>query len=120
MTEKKKVVPETNVSAGSVQDLINEMRGERTASSDSVKKQNEVETAKKAATSAAEKAAKPVKKGVVPESIVSTNSEIQKMREILTSGKEVIVDSNGTISEAGGDKKYQDKKAKTVPESIVS
>lgn len=113
MTVKKNVVPETKVSTGSVQDLINQMRG-TTASSENHNITEASETSNSAAPT------EPTKKGVIPKAIVSVDPEIQKMRELLSSGREAVIDSDGTISEAGDDRQTSTTKAKTVPKAIVS
>lgn len=113
MTVKKNVVPETKVSTGSVQDLINQMRG-TTASSENHNITEASETSSSAAPT------EPTKKGVIPKAIVSVDPEIQKMRELLSSGREAVIDSDGTISEAGDDRQTSTTKAKTVPKAIVS
>ena len=113
MTVKKNVVPETKVSTGSVQDLINQMRG-TTASSENHNITEASETSNSAAPT------EPTKKGVIPKAIVSVDPEIQKMWELLSSGREAVIDSDGTISEAGDDRQTSTTKAKTVPKAIVS
>ena len=113
MTVKKNVVPETKVSTGSVQDLINQMRG-TTASSENHNITEASETSSSVAPT------EPTKKGVIPKAIVSVDPEIQKMRELLSSGREAVIDSDGTISEAGDDRQTSTTKAKTVPKAIVS
>ena len=113
MTVKKNVVPETKVSTGSVQDLISQMRG-TTASSENHNITEASETSNSAAPT------EPTKKGVIPKAIVSVDPEIQKMRELLSSGREAVIDSDGTISEAGDDRQTSTTKAKTVPKAIVS
>ena len=113
MTVKKNVVPETKVSTGSVQDLINQMRG-TTASSENHNITEASETSNSAAPT------EPTKKGVIPKAIVSVDPEIQKMRDLLSSGREAVIDSDGTISEAGDDRQTSTTKAKTVPKAIVS
>ena len=63
-----------------------------------------------------------MKKAVrVPYTVVAIDPEIQRMREMLTSGEDLEIDTDGTISKAGTAAKKQDgKKAKTVPKAIVS
>lgn len=113
MTVKKNVIPETKVSTGSVQELINQMRG-ATASSENPN------TTKASEASGPATPTEPTKKGVIPKAIVSVDPEIQKMRELLSSGREAVIDSDGTISDAGDDKQTSTAKAKTVPKAIVS
>lgn len=117
MTGKKIFVPETKVSAGSVQDLINQMRGESNTVTTSGTNHNTAETTD---TAEAVVTTEPAKKGVVPKAIVSVDPEIQRMRELLSSGREALIDSDGTISEAREDKQISTTKAKTVPKAIVS
>lgn len=38
----------------------------------------------------------------------------------MSSGREAVIDSDGTISEAGDDRQTSTTKAKTVPKAIVS
>ena len=113
MTVKKNVIPETQVSTGSVQELINQMRG-ATASSENP------DTTKVSEASGSATPTEPTKQGVIPKAIVSVDPEIQKMRELLSSGREAVIDSDGTISDAGDDKQTSTAKAKTVPKAIVS
>lgn len=111
---KKKVVPFTKVSAESVQDLINQMRGGSEAA-DNTTISSESVCSEEQGTS------KEGKKSVIPKAIVSVDPEIQRMRELLTSGREAVIDSDGTISAV--DEVRSDNaapKAKTVPKAIVS
>lgn len=117
MTVERIVVPETKVSTGSVQDLINQMRGE---SASSTTPSENRETSEALETSVSATATEPAKKGVIPKAIVSVDPEIQRMRELLSSGREAVIDSDGTISEVGEDKQTTTTKAKTVPKTIVS
>lgn len=117
MTVKKIFVPETKVSTGSVQDLINQMRGESNIETSAGTNQNASDTTAKTDTALT---TEPAKKGVVPKAIVSVDPEIQRMRELLSSGREAVIDSDGTISETGEDKQTSTTKAKTVPKAIVS
>ena len=59
----------------------------------------------------------------VPFTSVSVDPEIQRMREMLISGDNLVIDDDGTIGRAG-DPKFEDTangtKAKTVPKAIVS
>lgn len=111
----KKYVPKTNVTAGSVQDLINQMRGDSGAfTNDSVTYNDSATTNEVVETT------EPTKKGVVPKAIVSVDPEIQRMREILSSGREAVIDSDGTISDAHDSNSTSTTKAKTVPKAIVS
>lgn len=59
----------------------------------------------------------------VPFTSVSVDPEIQRMREMLTSGENLVIDDDGTIGRAG-DPQFEDMgngtKAKTVPKAIVS
>lgn len=109
----KNFVPLTKVSAESVQDLINQMRGE-----------SEIETTTDLSTG--ETGVNPNhvtdenKKSIVPKAIVSVDPEIQRMRELLTSGREAVIDSDGTISAVGELKSDEAPKAKTVPKAVVS
>ena len=109
----KNFVPLTKVSAESVQDLINQMRGE-------------CEMEKTTASSTEGTGVNPHhvtdenKKSIVPKAIVSVDPEIQRMRELLTSGREAVIDSDGTISAVGELKSDEAPKAKTVPKAVVS
>lgn len=59
----------------------------------------------------------------VPFTSVSVDPEIQRMRDMLTSGENLVIDDDGTIGRAG-DPQFEDTgngtKAKTVPKAIVS
>lgn len=59
----------------------------------------------------------------VPFTSVSVDPEIQKMRDMLTSGENLVIDDDGTIGRAG-DPQFENTangaKAKTVPKAIVS
>lgn len=70
-----------------------------------------------------EKENKAMKKMYVPFTSVSVDPEIQRMREMLTSGENLVIDDDGTIGRAG-DPQFEDAgngtKAKTVPKAIVS
>ncbi len=59
----------------------------------------------------------------VPFTSVSVDPEIQRMRELLTSGDDIVMGSDGTIGRFG-DPQFEDigsgTKAKTVPKAIVS
>ena len=64
-----------------------------------------------------------MKKMYVPFTSVSVDPEIQRMRDMLTSGENLVIDDDGTIGRAG-DPPFEDAgngtKAKTVPKAIVS
>ncbi len=64
-----------------------------------------------------------MKKMNVPFTSVSVDQEIQRMREMLTSGEALVIDDDGTIGRAG-DPQLENvgngMKAKTVPKAIVS
>ena len=64
-----------------------------------------------------------MKKMKVPFTSVSVDPEIQRMREMLTSGENLVIDDDGTIGRAG-DPQFENTgngtKAKTVPKAIVS
>ena len=66
---------------------------------------------------------KAMKKMYVPFTSVSVDLEIQRMRDMLTSGENLVIDDDGTIGRAG-DPQFEDAgngtKAKTVPKAIVS
>ena len=66
---------------------------------------------------------KAMKKKNVPFTSVSVDPEIQRMRDMLTSGENLVIDDDGTIGRAG-DPQFEDvsngTKAKTVPKAIVS
>lgn len=59
----------------------------------------------------------------VPFTSVSVDPEIQRMRDMLTSGENLVIDDDGTIGRAG-DPQFEDTgsgtKAKTAPKAIVS
>ena len=59
----------------------------------------------------------------VPFTRVSADPEIQRMRDMITSGENLVIDDDGTIGRAG-DPQFDDigsgTKAKTVPKGIVS
>jgi len=112
----KKHVPFTNVSAGTIQDIINQMRGEGEKAPGSSFAPQSQEPSREAAAPAAE----PAKKGIVPRTIVSVDPEILKTREILTSQKEAVIDPDGTIREIKSVPSASQTKAKTVPQTIVS
>ena len=57
----------------------------------------------------------------VPITRVSVDPEIQRMRDMLTSTDDLVIDADGTISRAGSvQESNPDTKAKTVPKAIVS
>lgn len=64
-----------------------------------------------------------MKKIYVPFTSVSVDPEIQRMRDMLTSGENLVIDDDGTIGRAG-DPQFEaagnGTKAKTVPKAIVS
>lgn len=64
-----------------------------------------------------------MKKINVPFTSVSVDPEIQRMRDMLTSGDNLVIDDDGTIGRAG-DPQFENTanrtKAKTVPKAIVS
>ncbi len=64
-----------------------------------------------------------MKKIIVPFTSVSADPEIQRMRDMLTSGENLVIDDDGTIGRAG-DPRFENSvngtKAKTVPKAIVS
>lgn len=66
---------------------------------------------------------KAMKKIYVPFTSVSVDPEIQRMRDMLMSGENLVIDDDGTIGRAG-DPQFEDAgnetKAKTVPKAIVS
>ena len=66
---------------------------------------------------------KAMKKMYVPFTSVSVDPEIQRMRDMLTLGENLVIDDDGTIGRAG-DPQFEDvgsgTKAKTVPKAIVS
>lgn len=70
-----------------------------------------------------EKENKAMKKIYVPFTSVSVDPEIQRMRDMFTSGENLVIDDDGTIGRAG-DPQFEDAgngtKAKTVPKAIVS
>ena len=117
--EKKSVIPKAIVSADTVGDLINQMRGE-------INEGSSQHDAKEADADAA--AAQPGKKSVIPKAIVSENSELDELRNLLTSGRELEIDSGGRIIAAGSTPNNDasesassaEGKAKTIPKAIVS
>ncbi len=63
------------------------------------------------------------KTNIIPKAIVGSDSEIQRMRELLTSGQDVIVGPDGTLRSSNKASHRwigEDRKAKTVPPTIVS
>jgi len=70
-----------------------------------------------------EKENKAMKKIYVPFTSVSVDPEIQRMRDMLTSGENLVIDDDGTIGRVG-DPQFEDTakgtKAKTVPKTIGS
>lgn len=64
-----------------------------------------------------------MKKMYVPFTSVSVDAEIQKMRDMLTSGEDLVIYKDGTLGRAG-DPQFENAgkgtKAKTVPKAIVS
>ena len=110
----KNLVPKTKLSAESVQDLINQMRG----GSDAV---DNTTTSSESVSAEEQGAPEEGKKSIVPKAIVSVDPEIQRMRELLTSGREAVIDSDGTISAVHEIKTDNAApKAKTVPKAVVS
>lgn len=111
---RKCFVPKTEVSAGSVQDLINQMREGNGETENTTPSENQVMTEDSQTNEALGK------KGIVPKGILSVDPEIQRMRDLLTSGREAFIDSDGTISAVGDVDTSSATKAKTVPKAIVS
>lgn len=64
-----------------------------------------------------------MKKMYVPSTSVSVDPEIERMRDMLTSGETLVIYKDGTLGRAG-DPQFEDAgngtKAKTVPKAIVS
>lgn len=64
-----------------------------------------------------------MKKMYVPSTSVSVDQEIQRMRDMLTSGEPLVIYGDGTMGRAG-DSQFEDAdnetKPKTVPKAIVS
>ena len=57
----------------------------------------------------------------VPYSVLSADREIERMRELLTSGRDLEIDADGTISAIGASAaSNREEKAKTVPKTVVS
>lgn len=113
-TPKPKTVPKGIVSVPdhegtSVQDLLNEMRGDA-----ATQENNE--------SPATGESFKPEKTSVVPKGIVSTDPEIERMRNILDSEDGGIIFPDGTIHSATDypSSNTADGKPKTVPKAIVS
>lgn len=106
--ERKIVVPFTKVSADSVQDLINEMRGGSNESINANAGNNLSSDSNQVST-------EETKKSIIPKAVVSVDSEIQRMRELLTSGREAVIDSDGTISAV-----EEMRTGDTVPKAVVS
>lgn len=111
---RKNLVPFAKVSAGSVQDLINQMRG-------GSNEETNVNSVNNSTSDSNQVSTEETKKSIVPKAVVSVDSEIQRMRELLTSGREAVIDSDGTIS-AVDEVRTGDAtpKAKTVPKAVVS
>ena len=56
----------------------------------------------------------------VPYSVLSADREIERMRELLTSGRDLEIDADGTISAIGASAaSNREEKAKTVPVSYT-
>ena len=116
--KKNNYIPKAFVSADTVGDLINQMRGE----SD---KQNGQEANDDATNAYANQ---PEKKSVIPKAVVSADTELDKLRNLLTSGQELEINPDGTLVAAGSGKKKTSSrresdtitKAKTVPKAVVS
>ena len=114
--EKKSVIPNAVVSADTVGDLINQMRG---MGNKNLAVENEV--------SAGNVINQPEKKSVIPNAVVSTESELDKLRDLLMSGCTLEIDPGGRIVAAEMDDNntvVEDSntttKAKTIPKAIVS
>ena len=115
------LIPNAIVSVDTVGDLINQLRGEIDANSG----QREVNEADANADTAT---TQPGKKSVIPKAIVSENSELDELRNLLTSGRELEIDSGGRIIAAGSTPNNDasesassaEGKAKTIPKAIVS
>ena len=118
--EKKSVIPKAVVSADTVGDLINQMRGEGG-------QQAAQDEAGEAVANGADN--QPEKKSVIPKAVVSADSQLARIRELLASGQEVEIKSDGTIaaveannhtSSAEEVKTDKPTKAKTIPKAVVS
>ena len=121
-TNKSKQVPKINVCApDTVGDLINQMRGEGAQQQD--------DQAHAGETVANDANNQPEKKSVIPKAVVSADSELDRIRELLSSGNEIEINPDGTLVAAGtNDKSSAAKeksssastKAKTIPKAVVS
>ena len=95
-TNKSKQVPKINVCApDTVGDLINQMRGE------GAQQQDDQEHAGEAVANDASN--QPEKKSVIPKAVVSAENELDRIRELLTSGNEIEINPDGTLVAAGTD-----------------
>ena len=131
--EKKSVIPKAVVStetssADTVGDLINQMRSEKAGlddfnkvASDRVSNEGKVFREIPAANDWY------INKGnKIPPVIVSVDSELDKLRDLLSSGRELEIDSGGRIVAAGSTHnaptigKDNTNKAKTIPKAVVS
>lgn len=116
---RKNFVPFTKVSAKSVQALLDEMRGGKETASGTASSVETEGTNNQNIENQEVSVGK--KKGLVPDSHLAVDPEIQRMRELFTSGKTLCVDSEGTISPADEVKaKDTEFKAKTIPNATVS
>ena len=113
MKGKKNFVPKAKVAAGSVQELINEMREGNGGRENTIPSTNQTETEN------LQSSVSEGKKSIVPKGVLAVDPEIQRMRDLLTSGREVAIDSDGTISAIGGDKDLAEK-AHKVPKGILA
>lgn len=114
--KKKSVIPKAVVSADTVGDLINKMRGE----------DNQNQAAENEAT-AENTENQPETKSVIPKAVVSADSELDKLRDLLTSGRDLEIDSGGRIVAVGSSNNHavtentnNQVKAKTIPKAVVS
>ena len=115
-SDLKNKIPGAAVSADTVGDLINQMRGESNASSSA---ENE--------TAAENTSNQPEKKSIIPPSVLSADGELDKLRDLLTSGRDLEIDSGGRIVDAGNscnhtaaENSSNQAKAKAIPEAVLS
>lgn len=114
---KMNQIPKINVCApDTVGDLINQMRGESKQNQDAENGASSENTANQ-----------PEKKSVIPKAVVSADSELDKLRDLLTSGRDLEIDSGGRIVAVGSSNNHavtentnNQVKAKTIPKAVVS
>lgn len=105
----KKLIPVAKVSAETTQDLVNSMRID---SEENLDKATE-ETPADSTVNTEEK-----KLGLTPQSVLSVDPDVERMRNLLSGGKEVLIDSDGTALDSTVN--TAEKKSKLAPEGVLS